>query len=125
VQVPLSQTPSTILVIAREPLIQTLMCSLVDLSGHHAAQPHDDETVATSIARVRPHLLLLDCEHDEACEDDAYRAAASVGATVLLFTPSRSRAEVADLAAERGLQSIALPIRLHEFSETLQLSLSA
>ncbi len=124
-QVPLSQTPSTILVIAREPLIQTLMCSLVDLSGHHAAQPRDDETVATSIARVRPHLLLLDCEHDEACEDDAYRAAASVGATVLLFTPSRSRAEVADLAAERGLQSIALPIRLHEFSETLQLSLSA
>ena len=118
-QVPLSQTPSTILVIAREPLIQTLMCSLVDLSGHHAAQPRDDETVATSIARVRPHLLLLDCEHDEACEDDAYRAA------VLLFTPSRSRAEVADLAAERGLQSIALPIRLHEFSETLQLSLSA
>ena len=124
-QVPLSQTPSTILVIAREPLIQTLMCSLVDLSGHNAAQPRDDETVATSIARVRPHLLLLDCEHDEACEDDAYRAAASVGATVLLFTPSRSRAEVADLAAERGLQSIALPIRLHEFSETLQLSLSA
>ncbi len=121
----MSQTPSTILVIAREPLIQTLMCSLVDLSGHHAAQPRDDETVATSIARVRPHLLLLDCEHDEACEDDAYRAAASVGATVLLFTPSRSRAEVADLAAERGLQSIALPIRLHEFSETLQLSLSA
>jgi AmiR/NasT family two-component response regulator len=121
----LSPTPSTILVIAREPLIQTLMCSLVDLSGHHAATPHGDETVAASIARVRPHLLLLDCEHDEACEDDAYRAAASVGATVLLFTPSRSRAEVADLAAERGLQSIALPIRLHEFSQTLQLSLSA
>ena len=76
-------------------------------------------------ARVRPHLLLLDCEHDAACEDDAYRAAASVGARVLLFTPSRSRAEVADFAAERGLRSIALPIRLHEFSETLQLSLSA
>jgi AmiR/NasT family two-component response regulator len=121
----LSQTPSTILVIAREPLIQTLMCSLVDLSGHRAAQPHGDETVAASVARVRPQLLLLDCEHDDACEDDAYRAAASVGATVLLFTPSRSRAEVADLAAERGLRSIALPIRLHEFSETLQLSLSA
>jgi AmiR/NasT family two-component response regulator len=125
VQVPLSQTPSTILVIAREPLIQTLMCSLVDLSGHRAAQPHGDETVAASVARVRPQLLLLDCEHDDACEDDAYRAAASVGAAVLLFTPSRSRAEVADLAAERGLRSIALPIRLHEFSETLQLSLSA
>jgi AmiR/NasT family two-component response regulator len=125
VQVPLSQTPSTILVIAKEPLIQTLMCSLVDLSGHRAAQPRSDETVAAAIARVRPQLLLLDCEHDAACEDDAYLAASAIEAAVLLFTPSRSRAEVADLAAERGLQSMALPIRLHEFSETLQLSLSA
>lgn len=125
VQVPLPQTPSTILVIAKEPLIQTLMCSLVDLSGHRAAQPRSDETVAAAIARVRPRLLLLDCEHDGACEDDAYLAASSVGAAVLLFTPSRSHAEVADLAAQRGLPSMALPIRLHEFSETLQLSLSA
>ena len=121
----MSQTPSTILVIAKEPLIQTLMCSLVDLSGHQAVQPRSDESVTSSIARVRPRVLLLDCEHDSACEDDAYRAATSVGATVLLFTPSRSRAEVADLAAARGLQSMALPIRLHEFSETLQSSLSA
>jgi hypothetical protein len=126
VQAALSQTiPSTILVIAKEPLIQTLMCSLVDLSGHRAAQPRGDESVAAAIARVRPRLLLLDCEHDCACEDEAYLAAASVGAEVLLFTPSRSRAEVADLAAERGLRSLALPIRLHEFSETLQSTLRA
>jgi CheY-like chemotaxis protein len=121
----LSPTPSTILVIAKEPLIQTLMCSLVDLSGHRATWKWSDESVADALARVRPQLLLLDCEHDEACEDGAYLAAASVGASVLLFTPSRSRAEVADLAAERGLHSIALPIRLHEFSETLQLTLTA
>jgi DNA-binding NtrC family response regulator len=126
VQAPLSQTiPSTILVIAKEPLIQTLMCSLVDLAGHHAAQPHGDETVAAAVARVRPRLVLLDCEHDGACEDEAYLAAASVGAEVLLFTPSRSHAEVADLAAARGLRSMALPIRLHEFSETLRSTLHA
>jgi DNA-binding NtrC family response regulator len=126
VQAPLSQPiPSTILVIAKEPLIQTLMCSLVDLSGHRAAQPRGDETIAAAITRVRPRLLLLDCEHDGACEDEAYEAAASVNAEVLLFTPSRSHAEVADLAAERGLRSMALPIRLHEFSETLQSSLRA
>jgi DNA-binding NtrC family response regulator len=125
VQVLLSQPPSTILVIAKEPLIQTLMCSLVDLSGHRAAHPHDDETVSAAIERLRPRLLLLDCEHDAACEEDAFVAAATYGADVLLFTPSRSSAEVADLAAERGLKSMALPIRLHEFSETLQSSLRA
>jgi DNA-binding NtrC family response regulator len=116
---------STILVIAKEPLIQTLMCSLVDLSGHRTAQPRSDETVAAAIGRVRPDLLLLDCEHDCACEQEAYDAAADVGAEVLLFTPARTNAEVADFARERGLRSMALPIRLHEFSETLQTSLRA
>lgn len=122
----MSQTiPSTILVIAKEPLIQTLMCSLVDLAGHRAAQPHGDESIGAAILRVKPRLLLLDCEHDGACEEEAYQVAAKVGAQVLLFTPSRSHAEVADIAAARGLRSMALPIRLHEFSETLQTSLSA
>ena len=118
-------TPSTILVIAKEPLIQTLMCSLVDLSGHSATQPRSDESVAAAIDRVRPQLLLLDCEHDCACEQEAYDAAASVGSEVLLFTPARTTAEVADFAKERGLRSMALPIRLQEFSETLQTSLRA
>lgn len=117
--------PSTILVIAKEPLIQTLMCSLVDLSGHRALQPRSDETVTAAIERVRPQLLLLDCEHDCACEEAAYEAAASVNAEVLLFTPARTNAEVADFAKGRGLRSMALPIRLHEFSETLQTSLRA
>lgn len=114
---------STILVIAKEPLIQTLMCSLVELSGHRAAQPRSDERVTAAIARLKPQLLLLDCEHDCACEEEAYRAATLVGAEVLIFTPSRSHAEVADFAAERGLRSMALPIRLHEFSATLRSSL--
>jgi len=117
--------PSTILVIANEPLIQTLMCSLVDLSGHRALQPRSDETVTAAIARVRPQLLLLDCDHDCACEAAAYEAAALVDAEVLLFTPARTNAEVADFARGRGLRSMALPIRLHEFSETLQTSLRA
>lgn len=116
---------STILVIAKEPLIQTLMCSLVELSGHQAVIPRSDERVASAIRRVRPHLVLLDCEHDAACEQEAYDAAASVHAHVLLFTPARSRAEVADFAANRGLRSLALPIRLREFSDTLQTSLES
>lgn len=116
-------TSSTILVVAKEPLIQTLMCSLVDLSGHRASIPFADEGVAAAIRRVHPQLVLLDCEHDASCEEEAYAAASSVNAPVLLFTPARSRSEVAAFAAGRGLRSLALPIRLHEFSATLQTSL--
>jgi DNA-binding NtrC family response regulator len=112
-------------VIAKEPLIQTLMCSLVELSGHNATQARGDETVTSAIHRVRPDLLLLDCEHDSACEQEAYDAAVSVGAEVLLFTPARTNDEVADFARIRGLRSMALPIRLREFSETLETSLQA
>lgn len=116
---------SIVLVIAKEPLIQTLMCSLVDLSGHRAAVPRGDETVSAAIRRARPQLVLLDCEHDASLEQDAYDAASSVCAQVLLFTPARSNSEVADFAAGRGLRSLALPIRLHEFSVTLQNSLES
>jgi DNA-binding NtrC family response regulator len=116
---------STILVIAKESLIQTLMCSLVELAGHTATVPLSDEAVAVAIRRVRPHLLLLDCEHDAACEEEAYEAASTVHAEVLIFTPARTRAEVADFAAGRGLRSMALPIRMQEFSATLQTSLEA
>jgi hypothetical protein len=116
---------STILVIAKEPLIQSLMCSMVELSGHTASIPLGDERVAGAIRRVQPQLVLLDCEHDAACEQEAYDAAAGVHAHVLLFTPARTRAEVADFAANRGLRSLALPIRLHEFSDTLQTSLES
>jgi DNA-binding NtrC family response regulator len=118
-------SPSTILVIAKAALIQTLMCSLVELSGHNATQARGSETVTAAIQRVRPDLLLLDCEHDCACEQEAYDAAVSVGAEVLLFTPARTNDEVADFARVRGLRSMALPIRLHEFSETLETSLHA
>lgn len=120
-----NSTPSTILVIAKEPLILTLMCSLVDLSGHTATQTRSDESVTSAIRRVRPDLLLLDCEHDCACEEEAYDAAATVGAEVLLFTPARTNDEVADFARMRGLRSMALPIRLDQFTETLQTSLRA
>jgi CheY-like chemotaxis protein len=65
-------SPSTILVIAKAALIQTLMCSLVELSGHNATQARGSETVTAAIQRVRPDLLLLDCEHDCACEQEAH-----------------------------------------------------
>ena len=117
--------PSTILVIAKEALIQALMCSLVDLAGHTVTQACGDETVTAAIRRVRPDLLLLDCEHDCACEEEAYDAAVSVGAEVLLFTPARTNDEVADFARVRGLRSMALPICLREFSAALQTSLRA
>jgi CheY-like chemotaxis protein len=116
---------STILVIAKEPLIRTLMCSLVELSGHAPTVPCADESPVEAITRVRPQLLLLDCEHDIACEEDAYDAAARVGAAVLLFSPARTREEAEHFAAARGLRSLALPIRLHDFSATLQSSLGA
>jgi len=116
---------SVVLVIAKEPLIQTLMCSLVDLSGHRASVPRGDETVAAAIRRVCPQLVLLDCEHDASADQDAYDAASSIPAHVLLFTPARSHSEVADFAAGRGLRSLALPIRLHEFSATLRNSLES
>lgn len=110
---------ATILIIAKEPMIAALMCSLVELSGHTAVVPRADEHPLASITRVRPAVLLLDCEHDIACGEAAYAGAEAQGARVLLFTPARSPDELERFAEERGLRSVALPVRLRDFSDAL------
>lgn len=96
-------------------MIASLMGSLLELAGHVPMFPLADEHPIAAIGRVKPALLLLDCDHDIACEDEAYERADALGAKVLLFTPSRTEDELRAFARRRGLKSIALPMRFHAF----------
>jgi hypothetical protein len=91
------------------------MGALVELSGHNPIFPLADESPTRAISRITPALVLLDCEHNIACEDEVYRCAQMVGARVLLFSAARTQYEVQELAQRRGLSSLALPIRYQDF----------
>ena len=111
--------PREILVVAENAVIAALMGTLVELAGHTPHFPRIDERPLDAITRVRPALLLLDCDHDLACEDEAYARAEAVGAEILLFTPSRTPDEIREFAEKRDVEWMTLPISFTEFRTTV------
>jgi hypothetical protein len=100
-----------VLVVAKDAVIGSLMASLTEIAGHEPVFPAADESVSQAITRLKPAILLLDCDEPAAVQQDPYARAADAGTRVILFTPSRTEREVRRLAAERGLTSFALPIQ--------------
>jgi DNA-binding NtrC family response regulator len=111
---------SSVLVVADDALIGALMGSLVELSGHRPLFPAADESPTRAIARIAPRLVLLDCEHDISCEEEVFKCAQMVGARVLLFSAARTQFETEELAKQRGISSITLPIRYHDFRREIE-----
>jgi DNA-binding NtrC family response regulator len=111
---------SSVLVVANDAVIGALMGTLVELSGHRPIFPAADESPTRAISRVAPRLVLLDCEHDSACEGEVFQCAQTVGARVLLFSAARTQYETEELARQRGFSSITLPIRYHDFRREVE-----
>ncbi len=110
---------ATILIIAKEEFIAALMGALVELSGFRPAFPTADERPLEAIARARPQLVLLDCEHEAARLADIYERADGVGSRVLLFSAARSARELETFAGRWARPSFALPLGPAEFQQHL------
>src|SRR3954452_20223873 len=68
-------TDVQILVIAEHAMIGALLGALVELAGHRPRFAEAGEAPDAAIERLRPDLVLLDCEHVAAGDEAAYRAA--------------------------------------------------
>lgn len=110
---------SAVLVVAEDVVIGALLASMAELAGYTPVFPKHAERALEAITRLRPPLVLLDCAHNEACEEEAYARAAEVGSTVILFSAMHTRHEAEAIAAVRGVASFALPIRFHELAAKL------
>ena len=111
---------SSVLVVARDAMIGSLMASLVEVAGHTPLFPLADETIGASIARLRPMIVLLDFDDDSAWDDEPYQRARDAGSRVLLFSPSRTLREIDPLSKGRGIPAFSLPIDWTCFRRTLE-----
>jgi DNA-binding NtrC family response regulator len=111
---------SAVLVVAEDVVIGALLASMAELAGYTPIFPKQTERALEAITRLRPPLVLLDCAHNEACEDEAYARAAEVGSKVILFSAMHTRHEAEQIAAKRGVPAFVLPIRFHELAEQLE-----
>lgn len=98
-----------VLIVARDANIASLMESLVEVAGYRPAHPADDERPLAALLRLRPDVLLLDCDHSLAANEAVEAAAREAGTRVVLFSAAHPAWELERYAQRKGLRAIALP----------------
>jgi DNA-binding NtrC family response regulator len=116
---------STILILSTDAVTSALLSILAELEGYTPVFAAGDESPADSLSRLRPRLLLVDCDHDAACNDEIFQLAREIGTKVVIFSPGRMREEVREFAEERALPWFALPIDRTTLGQTLRAALTA
>lgn len=98
-----------VLIISSDALAAALLGAAVELAGHMPHFVGNDERVRASLLRVRPRLVLVDCDHEEACTDEFVGPAIMTGAHVVLFRSNRSKVDRAQFSDRLGLRVVDMP----------------
>jgi hypothetical protein len=100
---------SAVLIFSEDPLAAALIGAAVELVGFKPAFPTNGEAARDALLRVRPRLVLVDCDHDAACAPSFFGPALMTGARLLLVGSPRADRDAAGLAQRFGLRALTLP----------------
>ena len=107
---------SLILVVALEPVAGALLALLAELAGHTPVFPKSGELPRDAVSRLKPHLVLLDGDHEAADADEFYVHVGQTDVRVILFSSSNKARATQRLATRRGATTLTMPTdsqRLH------------
>jgi hypothetical protein len=96
-------------VYSSDALAAALLGAAIELAGHEPHFPQPREPARTALLRVRPRLVVIDCDHEEACSDGFIGPALMTGSQVLLFRSRRTRRDIGDLPERLGVTVAVLP----------------
>ena len=113
-------SPDTILVLSDDPLSAALLGAATELAGYAPRFPLPAEPVRAALRRVRPRLVLVDCNHAEACTDEFVGPALMTGSGVLLFRSRRTTSDPGEFAQRLGLRVLDLPVDHEPLSRLLR-----
>ena len=108
-----------VLILSADPLAAALLGAAVELAGHQPSFPQTGESDRAALLRLRPRVLLLDCDHGDACTEELIGPAIMTGATVQLFSTARSARDASALAQRLGLSLVRLPMEHDDFTTLL------
>lgn len=103
-------TASGVLIVATDALAGALLGAAVELAGYPPVFPRDGESAREALRRAKPCAILVDCDSDEACSESFFGPAMMLGATIAIFSSSRSRRTLEPIADEFGVRLFELPI---------------
>ena len=108
------------LVISSDPLAAALLGAAIELAGHIPAFPRPSESARDALLHARPRLVVIDCDHEDACSDAFIGPALMTGSRVLLFKSRRTRRDVTELAERLGLAVVDMPSRHETLTRVLR-----
>jgi len=110
---------SEVLIIATEPLSGALLGAAVELAGYVPVFPREGEGAREALRRAKPCVVLVDCDSEDACGEAFFGPAMMMGATIAVFTSTRSRHVLEPIADEYAVQVLDLPIEFADLKSLL------
>jgi hypothetical protein len=108
-----------VLVLSSDPLAAALVGAAIELAGHDPRFPHADEPVRAALLRVRPRLVVIDCDHEDACSEGFIGPALMTGSRVLLFRSRRTRRDASELSRRLKLRVAEMPMEHDPLAQLL------
>jgi hypothetical protein len=108
-----------VLILSADPLAAALLGAVVELAGHACLFPQPGEGGRAALIRLRPRVVLVDCDHDEGCSEEFIGPALMTGARVQLFSARRAEGNADALARALGLTIVQLPMDPADFATLL------
>jgi hypothetical protein len=108
-----------VLIISTDALAAALLGAAVELAGHAPHFLQAGENSRAGLLRMRPRLVVIDCDHEEACSDEFVGPALMTGARVLLFRSRRTKRVMDEFASRLDLRVVELPLEHSALSQIL------
>ena len=112
-----SRTP--ILVLSPDPLAAALLGAAIELAGLAPRYPKLGESPRSALLRVRPRLVVIDCDHEDGCSEAFVGPALMTGSRVVLFRSRRTQRDTSEMANRLGLRTVEMPEEHHELTVLL------
>ena len=112
-----SRTP--VLVLSSDPLAAALLGAAIELAGLAPRYPKLGESPRSALLRVRPRLVVIDCDHEDGCSDAFVGPALMTGSQVVLFRSRRTQRDMSEMASRLGLRTVEMPEEHHELTALL------
>jgi DNA-binding NtrC family response regulator len=100
-----------VLVVSSNPVLAALIGGLVELADVNVAFPQGGEAAGSALRRIRPAIVVADCDHPDTASEAFIGPALMTGARIALFCSARHAArERTQATADRhGLAFFVLP----------------
>lgn len=99
---------NAVLIFSSDPLAAALLAAAIEFAGHAPHFARQAEAARGALRRVRPRLVLIDCDHDESCSEEFIGPAIMMKAEVLLFRSDHTLRDVHELVERMTLKVIDL-----------------